>query len=120
MFPGKRHTIKHLGFQPVRLLTEFLETPWSRCSRQPHSLHFAQFLEHGGRVRILRIDREGFFVVLGKSFQSSRVDLSALCGFIAVDSRRTKRSEEHTSELQSRLHLVCRLLLEKKKYVSLH
>src|SRR2546429_1710705 len=28
------------------------------------------------------------------------------------------RSEEHTSELQSRLHLVCRLLLEKKKNIS--
>src|SRR2546422_2831112 len=28
------------------------------------------------------------------------------------------RSEEHTSELQSRLHLVCRLLLEKKKKYS--
>src|SRR5687768_18347699 len=28
---------------------------------------------------------------------------------------RLRRSEEHTSELQSRLHLVCRLLLEKKK-----
>src|SRR2546422_5596097 len=28
---------------------------------------------------------------------------------------RKHRSEEHTSELQSRLHLVCRLLLEKKK-----
>src|SRR3989449_6787459 len=28
---------------------------------------------------------------------------------------RDDRSEEHTSELQSRLHLVCRLLLEKKK-----
>src|SRR2546422_6300593 len=28
------------------------------------------------------------------------------------------RSEEHTSELQSRLHLVCRLLLEKKKVYS--
>src|SRR2546422_8568659 len=28
---------------------------------------------------------------------------------------RYERSEEHTSELQSRLHLVCRLLLEKKK-----
>src|SRR2546429_7184248 len=27
------------------------------------------------------------------------------------------RSEEHTSELQSRLHLVCRLLLEKKKHI---
>src|SRR2546429_2749450 len=31
---------------------------------------------------------------------------------------RAKRSEEHTSELQSRLHLVCRLLLEKKKSPS--
>src|SRR2546429_6288210 len=30
-------------------------------------------------------------------------------------SRSPVRSEEHTSELQSRLHLVCRLLLEKKK-----
>src|SRR2546422_3644673 len=29
--------------------------------------------------------------------------------------RQLPRSEEHTSELQSRLHLVCRLLLEKKK-----
>src|SRR2546422_7410587 len=29
---------------------------------------------------------------------------------------RIARSEEHTSELQSRLHLVCRLLLEKKKH----
>src|SRR2546422_6023939 len=30
------------------------------------------------------------------------------------------RSEEHTSELQSRLHLVCRLLLEKKKNKKQH
>src|SRR2546429_6905456 len=29
------------------------------------------------------------------------------------------RSEEHTSELQSRLHLVCRLLLEKKKKINI-
>src|SRR2546429_6208088 len=33
----------------------------------------------------------------------------------SLDRRRRARSEEHTSELQSRLHLVCRLLLEKKK-----
>src|SRR5205809_5217396 len=32
-----------------------------------------------------------------------------------TSSRTCCRSEEHTSELQSRLHLVCRLLLEKKK-----
>src|SRR2546422_2715240 len=31
------------------------------------------------------------------------------------DRAQGARSEEHTSELQSRLHLVCRLLLEKKK-----
>src|SRR3712207_8115406 len=30
------------------------------------------------------------------------------------------RSEEHTSELQSRQYLVCRLLLEKKKYLCFH
>src|SRR2546422_7509809 len=34
---------------------------------------------------------------------------------VGVARRRPQRSEEHTSELQSRLHLVCRLLLEKKK-----
>src|SRR2546422_5101123 len=39
-------------------------------------------------------------------------------GCFAADhaaERHQRRSEEHTSELQSRLHLVCRLLLEKKK-----
>src|SRR5205809_6080773 len=34
--------------------------------------------------------------------------------------RHLPRSEEHTSELQSRLHLVCRLLLEKKKKKTTH
>src|SRR2546429_3079993 len=36
------------------------------------------------------------------------------------DLAKTVRSEEHTSELQSRLHLVCRLLLEKKKSKTTH
>src|SRR5205809_5652616 len=40
--------------------------------------------------------------------QESRSEAASGC-------RRSARSEEHTSELQSRLHLVCRLLLEKKK-----
>src|SRR2546422_5420114 len=45
-----------------------------------------------------------------------------LVGHVAVHAvhdrpraNQERRSEEHTSELQSRLHLVCRLLLEKKK-----
>src|SRR2546422_7457281 len=37
------------------------------------------------------------------------------CTSTSSASGNTARSEEHTSELQSRLHLVCRLLLEKKK-----
>src|SRR2546422_4376176 len=41
------------------------------------------------------------------------------CAAAAARRRRPSRdrSEEHTSELQSRLHLVCRLLLEKKKKI---
>src|SRR2546422_1975001 len=37
------------------------------------------------------------------------------CVAMAGVANDSTRSEEHTSELQSRLHLVCRLLLEKKK-----
>src|SRR3989442_2734325 len=38
---------------------------------------------------------------------------------VSVMEASTNRSEEHTSELQSRPHLVCRLLLEKKKKIKL-
>src|SRR2546422_6556723 len=41
-----------------------------------------------------------------------RADDGSACPLAGTAQR---RSEEHTSELQSRLHLVCRLLLEKKK-----
>src|SRR5690625_6661893 len=52
-----------------------------------------------------------------------REDSQTLYGFPDLEHRdlfvtllSVSRSEEHTSELQSRGHLVCRLLLEKKKY----
>src|SRR6266568_9314136 len=41
--------------------------------------------------------------------------LSASCATRTARSPPPARSEEHTSELQSQFHLVCRLLLEKKK-----
>src|SRR2546422_6311964 len=44
-----------------------------------------------------------------------RVLLAQDADLLADRLVRIVRSEEHTSELQSRLHLVCRLLLEKKK-----
>src|SRR2546422_5540592 len=43
------------------------------------------------------------------------VNDEAVAGLHQVQGHWPTRSEEHTSELQSRLHLVCRLLLEKKK-----
>src|SRR5690348_17673391 len=45
----------------------------------------------------------------------SRVSYSFICLQTMNYSIGTGRSEEHTSELQSPVHLVCRLLLEKKK-----
>src|SRR2546422_4943086 len=56
-----------------------------------------------------------------KMFSKRKLSTHALAGVLfsicfAVGTIRAQvRSEEHTSELQSRLHLVCRLLLEKKK-----
>src|SRR5579872_4764801 len=53
-------------------------------------------------------------LMLRSSSSSERTSSSSITGASPVNSRR-RRSEEHTSELQSRPHLVCRLLLEKKK-----
>src|SRR2546422_2923411 len=47
--------------------------------------------------------------------QIGPVGVEAFAGQVVEAESELCRSEEHTSELQSRLHLVCRLLLEKKK-----
>src|SRR5690554_7296291 len=49
------------------------------------------------------------------NFNLSGVPLSHYPDFVSALAMVKQRSEEHTSELQSRPHLVCRLLLEKKK-----
>src|SRR2546422_1838494 len=48
-------------------------------------------------------------------YPQGRLDQRKVPGAATDSHLSTRRSEEHTSELQSRLHLVCRLLLEKKK-----
>src|SRR2546422_7312599 len=55
-----------------------------------------------------RVDWQRLVVANPEKFRSPPTGVCPLL-------RRDTRSEEHTSELQSRLHLVCRLLLEKKK-----
>src|SRR3712207_7720730 len=67
----------------------------------------------GGALREAADDRDVHCVVVrgeGPMF-SSGMDIGALNDVAAG----AERSEEHTSELQSRQYLVCRLLLEKKK-----
>src|SRR6266700_3227031 len=49
--------------------------------------------------------------------QRDRPDEPGAAAALRVRRRRADRSEEHTSELQSRENLVCRLLLEKKKKI---
>src|SRR2546422_3139079 len=61
--------------------------------------------------------RDGDHYVLNgrKIFVTNGREASLALVFCQTDRTKGRRSEEHTSELQSRLHLVCRLLLEKKK-----
>src|SRR3712207_7326910 len=65
-----------------------------------------------GRQRLARVD-----AATGRpdTFHP-KVDAEVMKLAIAGDSLFAGRSEEHTSELQSRQYLVCRLLLEKKKH----
>src|SRR2546422_7166236 len=56
-----------------------------------------------------------FFLVHGGPARQPLPSTTTVRAGSGLPADRNDRSEEHTSELQSRLHLVCRLLLEKKK-----
>src|SRR2546429_6240232 len=71
------------------------------------SVHFTPL---SGRRRLGRIDRN--WSGLARNRSEVLFDLRFHLVHVEIEGR----SEEHTSELQSRLHLVCRLLLEKKKH----
>src|SRR2546429_1557243 len=64
--------------------------------------------EQGGDLRLAGLNED-----LQTLFELTKLDTLFS---IAKTPAEALRSEEHTSELQSRLHLVCRLLLEKKKH----
>src|SRR5690606_39792128 len=72
-------------------------------------------------VRVLREElpaggAPGVAIVEGGGDLTELIDVWAGADLaVVIDAVRTGRSEEHTSELQSRENLVCRLLLEKKK-----
>src|SRR2546422_7083247 len=66
----------------------------------------------GGTVTAMASDHTGDVELHGRIDHTASVEIVGRVNPLAAD---LFRSEEHTSELQSRLHLVCRLLLEKKK-----
>src|SRR3712207_7417087 len=68
--------------------------------------HIAGLLTYLARVRLYTVGRNG------------GVTLRSVTCFDVKIIEPSNRSEEHTSELQSRQYLVCRLLLEKKKKTS--
>src|SRR3989442_11762118 len=64
------------------------------------------------------------YTTLFRSARARQRPRRSVGGHCLLDARRRRgpvrrRSEEHTSELQSRPHLVCRLLLEKKKNTTI-
>src|SRR2546422_5116048 len=68
------------------------------------------------RVRWAIFERDGGYLTARRACAAVLEGLLAAGGvYRQVAVQPPARSEEHTSELQSRLHLVCRLLLEKKK-----
>src|SRR3712207_7322004 len=85
-----------------------------RSTLFPYTTLFRSLLVHGPRP-----ERTFYAVWSRRGLEADRTDLPCRQGLGRGAGRRrcppTERSEEHTSELQSRQYLVCRLLLEKKK-----
>src|SRR5437870_7123187 len=65
-----------------------------------------------GQILMMTYPLIGNYGVDPESMESETIQPT---GFVVKEACAVPRSEEHTSELQSRGHLVCRLLLEKKK-----
>src|SRR5205823_14886300 len=91
------------------------------------SLHDAlPILSHAGGNPILRMaqkSRGWMQRVLSRDLENSPDVTGSISGMALglrhqTQSHSADRSEEHTSELQSLAYIVCRLLLEKKKYIS--
>src|SRR5439155_13010682 len=99
------HCLFQLSGHP-RSLHSFPTRRSSDLTRMPS----ASYLKNGAwRLCSRRVNRPA-------SARSSRCTLRFCCS-PEWPWRTTERSEEHTSELQSRGHPVCRLLLEKKKHI---
>src|SRR5258708_23835142 len=90
-----------------------------RSTLFPYTTLFRSREEHKGRGRRNRVDTAATQSTAQAKTQKTR-DQDEVLVIGKNRDFRGKRSEEHTSELQSPDHLVCRLLLEKKKNKPQH
>src|SRR2546429_10017139 len=74
-----------------------------RSTLFPYTTLFRSYIAQDSGIALLLTERKA----------RERLPFAQALNVVELDD--LDRSEEHTSELQSRLHLVCRLLLEKKK-----
>src|SRR5258708_20495370 len=91
-------------------------SPTNFASRTPSNPSIGQVFNPSASAAIIRFAQASavlFVAHLNNPCRDAGTIPMTFHGWIAF--RATKRSEEHTSELQSPDHLVCRLLLEKKK-----
>src|SRR5258707_5144019 len=90
--------------------------PYTTLFRSPGSAAAALPFARRPTISSARLTRTSRVVV-----DSGRaIAASLILPFTPTLTRNRMRSEEHTSELQSRQYLVCRLLLEKKKHTDTH
>src|SRR5207253_9974348 len=95
----------------VRLLFSF-HRPVAR--RDLHSFPTRRSSDLGDSLSVVERGTASTVSALGCWFLASMETMTTGRGFFSGGSEGNLRSEEHTSELQSRGHLVCRLLREKK------
>src|SRR2546422_6637188 len=105
-----------MAIRPCACLREKGEAQPEQCHKDREWFDSIPLIVIPSPLRRARNLSEGCFVLPGMTNRiAPATNRIRHLTFVHRGRYMTRRSEEHTSELQSRLHLVCRLLLEKKK-----
>src|SRR5437879_5430561 len=104
-----QHTLDHSRDDVRAFYAQFTAPAVVGIESSGYALWFHQLIEQAGH-RLLVGDAYAIRQFARRRQKNDRRDAELL-----LDLLRRERSEEHTSELQSPMYLVCRLLLEKKK-----
>src|SRR5690606_40751283 len=97
---------------PISTLFPYTTLFRSYCDQRENRKILASYVK--GKKVLDCFSYSGGFT-LNSFLQGAREVVSVDSSALAIETLKKNRSEEHTSELQSRENLVCRLLLEKKK-----